>query len=298
MQEHEQAAYEVEVHTNNLEVLVSVHRECWNPWDWSTIARNPAPPAPPRLSRHEDVAKGAEAGFAPSLMDRMLGRETKKRQELAQAVELARQTDESEFRAALEQHRGATESWQWFSNIARGILAQDVQAYRAVLDNLFPLEDLQEAGTMVSFEEVGPNVVVALSEVRDETVVPREDRTLTQKGKLSVKAMPPSKYWALYQDHVCSCAIRVARETFALLPIPRVVVNVSAPMLDTRTGHVEPTTILGVNFLRSTLQRLNLDTLDPSDSMQNFGHRMKFKKTAGFERVEPVRAADAWANSR
>jgi len=112
------------------------------------------------------------------------------------------------------------------------------------------------------------------------------------------KEMPKIRYWALYQDHVCGCAIRIARDGFALLPIPRVVVNVATASLDTSTGHLTPTMILAVSFLRDALGRLNIDACDPSDAMVNFDHRMKFKKTSGFEAVEPTSASEAWMRSQ
>ncbi|MBI5161247.1 MAG: DUF4236 domain-containing protein, partial [Micrococcales bacterium] len=124
--------------------------------------------------------------------------------------------------------------------------------------------------------------------------VPKEELKLTAGGKVSNKDMPAGRYWALYQDHVCSCAMRMARETFAVLPVSRAIVNVRATRLDSSTGHPGSVTLLGVNFLRDVVGRLNLATIDPSDSMKNFPHRMKFKKTAGFEPVEPLTADEQW----
>ena len=109
--------------------------------------------------------------------------------------------------------------------------------------------------------------------------------------------MAAGKYWALYQDHVCSCALRIARETLAVLPVSRVLVNVRATRLDSSTGHPGVVTLLGVNIVREILGRLNLATIDPSDSMKNFPHRMKFKKTAGFEPVEPVTTDEQWVTT-
>ena len=40
--------------------------------------------------------------------------------------------------------------------------------------------------------------------------------------------------------------------------------------------------------LTETIEKLNLDMIDPSDSMRNFIHNMNFKKTSGFTAVERV----------
>ena len=46
--------------------------------------------------------------------------------------------------------------------------------------------------------------------------------------------------------------------------------------------------ILSVKIMPETIQRLNLDMIDPSDSMRNFVHNMNFKKTSGFNEVDRV----------
>lgn len=48
--------------------------------------------------------------------------------------------------------------------------------------------------------------------------------------------------------------------------------------------------IVSVAISRRTLNSLNMDSIDPSDSMQNFVHNMKFKKSSGFEPVEQLDA--------
>lgn len=49
-------------------------------------------------------------------------------------------------------------------------------------------------------------------------------------------------------------------------------------MLDTKTGHMKNMTILSVYIPKQTLDTLNFDNIDPSDSMKNFVHKMDFKK--------------------
>ena len=87
---------------------------------------------------------------------------------------------------------------------------------------------------------------------------------------------------------MCSCAIRIARDMFALLPLTIVVVHAVDNILNSETGHHEDATILSVVFERDTLNRLNFADIDPSDAMNNFRHNMKFLKTSGFKPVERI----------
>jgi hypothetical protein len=57
-------------------------------------------------------------------------------------------------------------------------------------------------------------------------------------------------------------------------------------MLNKKTGHLEDQCILSAVISRETVSGLNLDCIDPSDSMDNFVHNMNFKKTTGFLPVE------------
>lgn len=43
---------------------------------------------------------------------------------------------------------------------------------------------------------------------------------------------------------------------------------------------------------RKTLEGLNLDAIDPSDSMNNSVHRMILRKGKGFERIEVLKESD------
>lgn len=41
-----------------------------------------------------------------------------------------------------------------------------------------------------------------------------------------------------------------------------------------------------------TLNNLNFDTIDCSDSMKNFAHKMRFMKTTGFKGVEKMQVSN------
>jgi hypothetical protein len=75
------------------------------------------------------------------------------------------------------------------------------------------------------------------------------------------------------------------------------VVSVGTRKLDTSTGHPGVVTFLTTSIFRGTLERLNLDAVDPSDAMKNFPHRMKFKKASGFEAVDPISLEENWVSA-
>ncbi len=100
--------------------------------------------------------------------------------------------------------------------------------------------------------------------------------------------MPVSKFNELYQDHICSSVLRIARESFAILPIQKVLVTAYGNLLNTQTGYKEDVPILSVLIPKETLGKLSFNNLDPSDSMNNFVHKMSFKKAQGFNSIEKL----------
>ena len=123
-------------------------------------------------------------------------------------------------------------------------------------------------------------------------MIPTEKKSLLQSGKLSVKKMPQSEFYEMYQDYVCSCILRIGNELLAILPDKLVLVHAVDNMLNSKTGHMEEQYILSIAISRQTIASLNMDLIDPSDSFENFVYIMKFKKTKGFEVVEPLLASN------
>ncbi len=123
--------------------------------------------------------------------------------------------------------------------------------------------------------------------VKSADVVPDREMILDEKG-LKEKALTKSAYNEMLQDYVCSCMLRVARDTFALLPVRRVVIHATDTILNTATGHESEETIVSVSVGRDQLNGVDFDRLDPSDALSAFPIHMDFKKTRGFAPVERI----------
>jgi hypothetical protein len=292
MEELQRAAYEVQVYENYIDVLLSVHKECSGVWDWEAIRCSEPPTEPTKSSTHEEAAQAELSAFKPGVLDKMLGRVETKRDDLVRAVEEARQVDEEEYQEALQAYEQEHADWEASCELANRILAGDVEAYVDAIRQTDPFSDVSELGSSIEFRCEGSSLVEATIHVNSEEVIPSEVKSLLKSGRLSVKNMPKSKFYGLYQDYVCGCVLRVARELFALLPIEMVIVNVVGSLVNTRTGYMEEQPILSVAIPRETLGGLHFEMLDPSDSMDNFLHRMAFRKAKGFAAVEALSSSD------
>ncbi len=288
----EQAAYEVEVYENFIDRLLSVHKEYSERIDWADIRDSKPPTEPVRNSKNEDNAKNLHETYKPGMFDKLLKRTEKKKNDLYNDIEKSRSLDDDEYEFALEEYDKAKSDWEDSKNLALRLFDKEVDAYLEVIEELNPFSEIVEIGSGLDFKIGESRIIEASINVHGEDVIPDESKSLLKSGKVSYKKMPMGKYYELYQDYICSCVLRVANELFSVLPVNAVVVTAIDNLLNSSTGHIEEQPILSVAIPRATLERLNLDEIDPSDSMKNFVHNMNFKKTKGFAAVEALSPDD------
>jgi len=281
-QEIANAAETVSRYEEYIDVLRSIHKNCTDKIDWQQIKDDPEPPKPEKQNINEQAARQKLDNFKPTFFDKIFGSK-KKIQTLEQAVEQAKVQDQKDFETAKETH----EDWEKVQAIAKGIQAKDPQAYANALNYFEPFSDIVDLGSKIGLSFDKDFVEIELH-VNNSEVIPNYVVSQTKTGKLSQKEMPKGKFNELYQDYVCGGLLRVARETLAYLPIQMVAVHAIAEMVNSATGHLEKVPIVSAILPPETMDKLNFETLDPSDSMQNFVHNMKFSKTNGFSQVEKV----------
>lgn len=279
MQELERNKLEVELYENRIEIIKSIHKECDEFINWIEIEKI----QPPFYMEDGENGKNQlEAiiklkDYKPSFIDKMLGKTNNKIKKLEDNIEKAKQEDEKEYM-----------EWKRLNEVAKKINEGDIDSYFEVIDEFRPLDDLLEFGSGFEFFIEEPNWIEIDFDVNTSRVVPNEIKSLTKTGKISTKKMTKTLYYDLQQDYVCSCSIRIARDMFALLPLDYVVINALEERLNTVTGNHEKEVILSVKIDRKTLNNLNMDLIDPSDSMQNFNCNMNFKKTGGLNKVNKI----------
>jgi hypothetical protein len=284
LSESEQARLEVETFDNQLEVLLSVHKEQGQAWDWKAIAASLPPPCPQSNSYHQLKAK-QWAAVMPAHA----------REAARVSVEQARLLDDQELQKATQLYSKQMAEWQKFKEMARRILDGDHKTYTEALVELNPFAEISDLGSAIHFTIHTAKLAECVLKVNGRQAIPAEVKTLTSSGKLSVKPMPKGRFHEIYQDYLCGCVLRVAREVFALLPLDALLVTAATDSLDPATGQRVEQPVLSVFMPRAAFARLDFDRLDPSDAMDSFPHRGDLKasrKSEGFDPIVPLRPAD------
>lgn len=288
MEELEKAAYEVDVFENHIEIIQSLHKESSKTIDWNKIILSKPPKEPINNNKNEKISQDLLDSYKPNLIDRLFKKENKKIESLNQALDAAKKLDESNYKSAITEWEKDTQEWKEEVELAKKIQSGDGHAKLQALKNLDPYSEISNLGSKIGINLFDNNLVGITIYVKGTEIVPTESKSLLKSGKLSVKKMPNGRFNEIYQDYVCSCILRIANEFFAIIPDQLVIVTAIDNLLNTQTGHMEDTPIVSAAISRSTMDNLNLEDIDPSDSMTNFIHNMSFKKTKGFERVDPI----------
>ena len=155
------------------------------------------------------------------------------------------------------------EMWAYYHSVAPAILEGDIDTYLNVIYEVNPLDDLMEYGSGFTFGTDDPAKMEVEFDVNEAALF---------SLKASVNA---AEYNDILQDFVCSTAIRIARDIFALLPVESAVVH----------AELRSATILSAAFDRGTMSKIRFGMIDPSETLERFPCNMDFSLASGFAPV-------------
>jgi len=278
LDEQQRGRLEVESFENELAVLLSVHKQSSDPIDWMALAFS-LPPHAPAFASTKHLRVFLQTAFV-----------TGQDQNTDQLLQSAWSQDEEDYWAACAKYEREYIEWARLKFLGQRILARDTSAYSEVISEFSAFGEIANLGASVEFKAHDSSSVQCALVVNGQNVIPSEMKTLTGTGKLSVKTMPKARFHEIYQDYVCGCCLRIAREILALLPVSVVLVTITVASVDSASGHPVDSPVLSVFLDRQTIESLNFEFLDPSDSMANFNCRGDVrvsKKTGEFATIIP-----------
>ena len=160
----------------------------------------------------------------------------------------------------------SAEMWRYYHSMAPAILAGDIDAYLQLIYEVNPLDDLLDYGSGFTFGT-------------DDPARMHVEFTVNTDALSSARAsLLRAEYNNLLQDYICSAAIRIARDVFALLPVQECIVH----------AQMKDETVLSVAFDRAGMEKIRFGFIDPGDVMARFRLHMNYSDSAGFAPVEPI----------
>jgi len=287
-QELNMAALKVENFEGNLNSLITLHHTCLTNCDWKKINIESPPSEPVNLKESELKAEEKLKNFKPNFFHNLFNLTESKLNKLKADLLKAKQRDTEQYEKNLELYKNNYSVWEKSQKVSTGVLEGNLESYIEALKIINPYDGLEIFIQKLEFIPLNNYVAEITALSHGQKLIPNEIRSLLRSGKLSIKKMPQSKFYEIYQEHICSCTLRIAREIFAVLPLKTVIITIMDNLLNSQTGHLENQPILSVVIHKETLERLNFSLLDSSDAMGNFICQMNFKKNKGFEPVEKI----------
>jgi len=279
----EQARLEVETYQNQLDILLSVHKEPCQEWDWTGLAAALPPPLPGKYAHHELHARQlALVAYPPT------GEETS-------AIDKARDLDEREFQEAMESHATEIAETAAMRELAHRVLAGESMAFLEAFAEFNPVAEISNVGSLKRFAVEHKDLVECVFKTNAAKVIPSQVKTLTSTGKVSTKPMPRTQFHELYQDYLCGCVLRIAREVFAMLPVKMLLITAQAEMTDLLTGQNSEAPVLSVAMPREIIAAMDIESVSAADAMDRFVHRGDFRasrKAGAFRAISPLTPED------
>lgn len=286
MKELEQASFEVEKYENYLERIQTLHKDYCKEVNWLEI-KNLSLPLEPKVDNSEsEKLEKKYKNFKANFLQRLFKLEEKSKIKLKNKIKNIKKNEEETYKLKLSAYNDSFVSISQEKDFAKSIIDLERSSLLKIINEFISSDELNELGSNINI--IDDDKIIIEIDVHSINIVPKESKTLLKSGKLSVKKIPKGKFNEIYQDYVCSSILRIAKELFNLIPIEELFITAKDEILNTKTGYKELKPILSVKIVRSTFFELNLEHIDPSDSMDNFICNMDFKKTVGFNCINTI----------
>jgi len=317
----EQATLEVKQYENYIERLVTVHKDCSDEYNWIELEKTQPPAKPtfrnkPTLKQvieihdSEIYYKNIIGNYKPNIIAKLFKVDKRKIKNWESLLENGKEEDKVKTQNAIKQaeqeHIIDIKNWEneceqlkkkyeedfedytGLINLSKRINNGDLESYTHIIQETEPFKEISEFGSEVETTIFSKTKAKAIIQIHNDTLIPKQVKTLLKSGKTSIKDMPVGKFNEIYQDFICSVSLRIARELFAILPLDEVIVTAKGDFLNKSTGKIDIVPLLSVLFIKDTIKNINLDAIDPSDTMKNFKCNMSFKKSQGMDSVNEL----------
>ncbi|MDR0952768.1 MAG: hypothetical protein LBM71_01060 [Elusimicrobiota bacterium] len=287
-QEARNARNAVEEQEEFLSFITTVHKDCSKKINWTEINSKDAPLKPEFNQSNRITAKNNFKNYIPSFFDKIFKLEKYRKRILLGKILKGKKLDSKLFEIKRNNYINRLAEWEAYQRLSKGLLDNNPAVYVECFKSFFDNECLTNLAHELIFKHDGGIVKIKIKSRKMNDFIPQEKLSFTSTGKLSTRAMPISKRNEIYQDYICSIALRIAREIEALFPIDKFLVNIVDDIVNPSTGHLEEQILLSLMPVKDTINKINFEKIDASSCITNFKHNMKFTKTKGLEPIKEV----------
>lgn len=282
---HDDAA--IIAYNEYIHLLLSVHEGCSEVLDWDGFTSEQEPVAPVFWPLWENEAQFDLMKYKPSFLDVVTGQDRRKIRSLREKLVEARADDIEIHLFNQKNYFRNKEDWERIQVIKNGIKKSDPAAYKAAIDFFDPYAKITHLGSSLIYDIRNDHVKIDVY-IDGVEIVPEYALTQTVSGNLIINPLTLERFNEIYRDYICSCALFLARETFALLPVGYVYVNVMQNLLHTLDDDTENKPVLSVKFNPDVVKQEDERALKCLKILINIPESMPFSVINNFPAQETI----------
>ncbi len=251
---HDNAA--IIAYNEYIHLLLSVHEGCSEVLDWDSFTSEQEPIIPVFWPLWENEAQFDLMKYEPSFLDVITGQDRRKIRSLREKLVEARAQDIEVHLFNQKTYFKNKDDWERIQVIKKGIKKSDPAAYKAAIDFFDPYAKVTHLGSSLIYDIHNDHIKMDVY-IDGVAIVPEYTLTQTVSGNLIINPLTLERFNEIYHDYICSCALFLARETFALLPVRYVYVNVMQNLLNTSDDDTGNNAVLCVKFNPDVVKQEN-----------------------------------------
>ena len=268
-----------------INAIITLHKSSSEALNWEYLLAAPEPKLPSRKADNQLIAESACRSFRPSLIDKLLGQGKQKHKGLMDKAQEAKQQDDLIYNCTLKEFKTDLVDWTKIQAVSQGVKRREPISYEEAIEFFNPFFPVTALGILLNYKISGDAIVVSM-QINAKDIVPDFVPNKVPSGRTKLMNMQEADFSALFCSFLCSCALRIARETFALLPVEHLLLNVFESNIHIKEDKRGGRAILSVKFDQRQISALDFSSEDCIALLKLFPHHLSFSASTGFKEVD------------
>lgn len=261
-------------------IIKNIHKFSAEIVDWNNVKQIAEPFNINDLGPNATLEKQKIDEYEPSIIEKTFKSKLEKKHEYFK----------SKMIDAMKKDEDIHNSWRSLIDLSNLILKGHINSYFKAIMLISPFEDLLDLGIDFEFGTDDPNIMHVEYVIDSSKIIPYY-KLSAKMGVLNKANFDREEYNLLIRDYVISCAIRIARDLFAIIPIDKASVHIVDHKFNIKTRQSEKITAFSINIDKKNLESIDIELNSPINIINNFNYNINFDVYDGFSNVNRVSMA-------
>lgn len=261
-------------------VIKNIHKLSAEIVDWNKVKQIVEPFNINDLGPNAILEKQKIDEYEPTIIEKTFKSKLEKKHEIFK----------SKMMDAMKKDEDIHNSWRSLIDLADLILKGHINSYFKAIMLISPFEDLLDLGIDFEFGTDDAKIMHVEYVIDSSKIIPYYSLS-AKMGALNKVNFDREEHNLLIRDYIASCAIRIARDLFGIIPIDKAIIHIVDHKFNIQTRQSEKITALSLNMDKTILENINIESNSPMEIIKSFEYNMNFDAYDGFSSVSRVSLA-------